>query len=111
VASETYAIHYERPKKKVKPYSDSNFTAADSPVTLNVFTDLGAICYVGELNNDGTGDLLIGLSSDGINFDDNFELKAGETWEVNGYALIKLKITHSGTNSSYRARFFRGKRR
>jgi hypothetical protein len=108
MSSERFAIQYEQPKRKSKSYDDSSFVVGDSPATLDVLTDLGALCYVGEIDCDGAGDILIGLSNDGSTFDDNFPLKAGETFVLNGYELNKLKITHSGADSSYRARFFRG---
>ena len=100
--SEKYDVYYEKPKEDYESYSDSSFIAGDSPATLDVFGDLERITYNGQINCDGAGDLLIGLSSDGTTYNDNITLKSGEILDLRTFNLKKIKITHSGTDSSYR---------
>ena len=68
-SSEKYSIYYESPKEDYKSYNDTSFVAGDSPITLNVFTDLGRYTYNGEINCD-SGSIYVQLSSDGVSYND-----------------------------------------
>jgi len=99
-----FDIHYEGPKKDLQPYRNANFQVGDSPAILDVLTDVGRITYNGEIDNDGAGDLIISLSSNGTDYTDQSYLKAGEQADLRTFETKKIKIEHSGIDSAYRCR-------
>ena len=106
MTSEKYAVHYEKPFDDYLPYEDTSFVAGDSPVVLDIFTDLGRETYNGEINCDGDGDILVALSSDGTNYGDNVRIKQDEKLVTTTHRVKKVRITHSGSDSAYRARYW-----
>jgi len=108
MVAERYAIHYESPKKNYKSYEDTSFVVGDSPVVLDVFTDLARTnpAYNGEITCDGAGSILVAVSADGTVYGDNMTVKSGEKLVITSLTDKKVRITHSGTDSSYRARFW-----
>lgn len=83
---------------------DTSFVVGDSPIILDIATSLNRISNQGEIICDGSGDILIALSYNGTDFDDNFLVKDGEFVEYENQQVRKIKITHSGSDSSYRVR-------
>lgn len=103
---EKYDVHYEKPKEDYKAYSDSSFVAGDSPTILDVFNDFSPkrITYNGEIDCDGPGDILVALSEDGTTYGDDVIVKSSEQLDIRTHIVKKIRITHSGTDSAYRAR-------
>jgi len=95
IAGESYGPGYY-------PAEDSSFTAADSPVTIDINSNLGRNASTGYLVCDGSGDILIELSEDGSTFGTQFTMKNGETLDLTGLDVDSIRITHSGTDSAYR---------
>jgi hypothetical protein len=83
-------------------YEDTSFVSGDSPVTHDVNTDLGRNARIGYITCDGPGDILIEISDDGTNFGSQHTLKVEDTLNFEGINVDKIRITHSGTDSSYR---------
>lgn len=81
---------------------DTSFVSGDSPVTLDVKSTLGKMGINGYIICDGSGDILVTLSSDGTNYGNTIRIKQGEVFMLTTRSLSKIKITHSGTDSSYR---------
>ncbi|KKL88313.1 hypothetical protein LCGC14_1925940 [marine sediment metagenome] len=84
------------------PYEDTNFTVGESPVTLDVNTDLGRNAVEGYIACDGPGDIIVTISDDGASFSSNITLKAHEVFDLQFLDVDQIKITHSGTDSAYR---------
>ncbi len=97
---------YKQPVVKYSSFEDSSFIASDSPVILDVYTALARDIYNGEINCDGAGDIEIEISADGTTYGNATTLKANETADLTQYKIRKVKITHTGTDSSYRCRFW-----
>lgn len=108
MSSDKYAKTYEEPRINNYAYEDTDFKVADSPATLDVFTDLdrNSQIFNGEIDNDGAGDILVATSFDGTTYSPNHRVKAAETFVVTGMSLNKVRITHDGTDSAYRGRFW-----
>ena len=83
-------------------YEDTSFTSGDSPITLDVNTDLGRNAVDGYLAVDGTGDILVEISDDGASYGSQHTLKNGDVLDLSGLNVDSIRLTHSGTNSSYR---------
>jgi len=89
---------------RAKAYRDPVFVAGDSPVTLDVNTDLGRNAIDGFIINDGAGIFNIEISDDGANWSNEFRLNNGETLQLTNVNIDSIKLTWL-TNSSYRALF------
>lgn len=84
-------------------FADTSFVTGDSPVTLDVNAALGRNGTRGVIKNNGAGDLIFQLSSDGITFGDNFTLQgstnsptgAGEVFPIEYFSVDSIKITWS----------------
>lgn len=85
-----------------KAYEVTSFTSSISPVVYDVNLNLGRHSIDGYIVCDGTGDILIEFSSDGIKFSDQHTLKEDEILLLEYYDIHTIRITHSGTDSSYR---------
>ena len=83
-------------------YEDTSFVSGDSPATHDVNTDLGRNAKIGYITCDGPGDILIEISDDGTNFGSQHTLKVEDTINFEGINVDTIRITHSGTDSSYR---------
>ncbi len=83
---------------------DSSFVAGDSPVTLEFYTqDFHEFPLVeGYLACDGAGNLLVEMAQYPDVFGNQFTMKSGEVILLGGTRVGQIRITHSGTNSSYR---------
>jgi hypothetical protein len=98
------------PSTIYKVYEDTNFVAGDSPVTLDVRTDLtptgdtkGRDANNGYIACDGPGSILVKLYKGTLSTSgDQFTLYAGDVCSLLGEGVTKIVITHSGTDSAYR---------
>jgi len=82
-------------------YEDTNFLTGDSPVVLDINTDLERNGRDGYIANDGVGNFTVEISNDGANYGGIHTIKAGEILELAGVNLDKIRITWI-SNSSYR---------
>ena len=82
-------------------YEDTNFITGDSPAVLNVFSDIGEKGDGGYFINDGEGDMKIEISNDGTSYGGQHTIKSGETLDLKGISINKIRITWV-SNSSYR---------
>ena len=94
--------NYDIPKDVYFASEDTSFVSGDSPVTLDVFSTLARKGSNGYVRCDGSGDIIVTISSDGTNFGNNIRMKSGETLNLRAISIDSIKITHSGTDSSYR---------
>lgn len=85
-------------------YEDLDFTSANSPAVLDVFTDLGRIATTGHLHNTSLGDLQVEVSFDGVNYGGIYNLSGGELISFDNETIKKVKITFVDP-TSYQARF------
>ena len=85
-----------------KVYADTSFASGDSPATHDFETDTGRTSVDGWIICDGSGSIVIALSRDGLTYQDSYTLKKGEVIDVLRFEISKIKVTHSGTDSSYR---------
>jgi len=86
-------------------FEDTDFTAGDSPATLDINAALGRNATKGSILNDGSAageDFTLAFSTDGAVFGDEITLKRGEILEFNNQSTDTIRITHSGTDSAYR---------
>jgi len=84
-------------------YEDKNFTAGDSPATLDFEGDVG----LGELAfafiNDGPGEIAVTSSYDsGSTFGDSVTIKSGEKITNLANGVNQMRLTHTGVDSAYR---------
>lgn len=71
---------------------DRNFTAAESPVILNLNAALGKNVNAGQLDNKGPGILLVSVSPDGSDFGPTESIEHGETFRIKGLDVHSIKI-------------------
>jgi hypothetical protein len=90
------------PSNDYKVYTDDNFVSGDSPVTLDVRTDLSHDANNGYIVCNGPGSILVAFAkgSNGTT-DDSITLGANDVLDIMGEGISKIIITHSGVNSSY----------
>ena len=86
---------------RFKVYSDTSFVTGDSPVTLDVNTDLGRNAIDGFIINDGAGNFTIAISNDGSTFGDALTIKEGEVFSLTNIDIDQIKITWIA-DSAYR---------
>ncbi|KKK95124.1 hypothetical protein LCGC14_2675940 [marine sediment metagenome] len=77
---------------------DTNFVVGDSPVTISV----NAALVEGYVACDGTGSILVEIAPEGTSYGGQFTIKPDEGVSLGGARISKIRITHSGTDSSYR---------
>lgn len=92
-------------------YADTSFVAGDSPVVLDIYTDLNKrLGTEGWVTVDGGGDITVEISSDGTNYGDAITVKGqtnaisgvGEVLPLKGFAANKIRITRVSADSAYR---------
>lgn len=81
---------------------EGTVTAGNSPITLDFNSDAGRNAKDGWINCDGTGDMLVAFSRDGITYGDNWTMKQGENTGTRNFDIDSVRITHSGTDCTYR---------
>ena len=87
----------------IKTYEDDSFEVGDSPAVHDFFGDLSHYPVCGFIICDGAGDLKVQFSQDGTNYGDQITMKSGEKLDCLAECDVnKIKITHSGNDSSYR---------
>lgn len=84
-----------------KTFEDTAFISGDSPATLNCNEVLGRNTIEFTVINDGAGDFLVSISTDGIAFGDDHTTKNGETYSLDNISVHSIRITHV-SDSSYR---------
>ena len=82
-------------------YEDTSFVTGDSPVVLDVNTDLGRNGRDGYLIVDGLGDITIEISDNGSSWGGSHTIKAGEILKLKGLDIDSIRLTWV-SNSSYR---------
>ena len=82
-------------------YEDSNFLTGDSPVVLDINTDLGRNGRDGYIINDGTGNFTVEVSDNGANYGGVHTLKQNEIMGLTGLDIDSIRITWVA-NSAYR---------
>lgn len=90
--------------EKWQVFEDSNFTVGDSPITLDIY---GAGLHEfpvaeGYVACDGTGSILVEVAQQYDDFGEQFTVKANEVVTLGFSRPGQIRITHSGTDSSYR---------
>ena len=81
---------------------EGTLTAGNSPVTCDFNADAGRNAYAGWIINDGDGDFQWDTSRDGISYGAKSTLKLGEVVQLHRLNIDKLRLTHGGTDASYR---------
>jgi hypothetical protein len=76
----------------------------DSPVVLDINTDLGRNARDGYVINDGAGSFTVAISDDGSTYGGSHTVKIGEILKLKGVDMDSVKITWVA-NSSYRCFF------
>lgn len=83
--------------------SEAALTGGGAASTLTVRTTLvNRNGNRGYIKNDGTGDFTFQISTDGTNYNTAVTLKNGETFDLTGMSVNKIKITPSASASNYR---------
>ena len=84
-------------------YEDTSFVAGDSPAVHDFYTDSGSKRAVdGYIICDGSGDIQVDYTRDGITYGDKWTMKSGERVNLLRLDIKKIRVTHTGTDSSYR---------
>jgi len=98
-----YTINYssEPISGRFKTYEDTSFLVGDSPVTLDVNTDLGRNGKDGFIINDGAGNFTVAISDDGTTFGSAHTMKTGEVFSLTNIDVDSIKITWVA-DSAYR---------
>lgn len=93
---------YDDPKDSYYATENTSFGSGDSPATLDIVTSLSRRGTNGYVRCDGAGDILVTISYDGTTYGNTVRVKDGETLSLRAINIDSIKITHSGTDSSYR---------
>ncbi len=83
------------------PYKDTSFVTGDSPIVLDVNTDLGRNSVDGNIINDGPGNILVEISNDGSNFSPQITLTDCDEFDLRNVDVDKIRLTWV-SDSSYR---------
>jgi hypothetical protein len=83
-------------------YEDTSFKAGDSPATHDFYTDVGRYVVDGYIICDGPGDIQVDYTRDGITYGAKWTMKSDEKMSLIRLDIKKIRITHTGTDSSYR---------
>lgn len=86
-----------------KTYEDTSFVVGESPKVLDFNSDTGRNAVDGYIICDGAGNITVDFSLNGTTYGDKATLKTGEVLDLAGLDIDSLRITHTGTDSSYRA--------
>jgi hypothetical protein len=99
-----------------KYYEDLDFTSSDSPVVLDLESDLTALATAGEQTanslsfvNPSSNKVQFEISFDGSTYGDPIEVDGGGSARLNKSGIKKLRITHLGEDSAYRVYAFADK--
>ena len=84
-----------------KSYADTSFLTGDSPVTIDVNTDLGRNATDGTILNDGPGNILVEISNNGTDFGDSITLTDCDELVLKNFNVNKIRLTWV-SDSSYR---------
>lgn len=76
-----------------KSYEDASFVTGDSPVVLDLATDMARDAIGCNIENKGAGALTYAISVDGAVFSDEFTLDAGMAAEWSNQVINKLRLT------------------
>ena len=82
-------------------YEDTSFETGDSPVVLDVNTDLGRNATDGNIINDGPGDILVEVSNDGTNYGTQITLTDCDQLELKNMNVDSIRLTWQ-SDSAYR---------
>ncbi len=83
-------------------YEDTSFVTGDSPVVMDINTDLGRKGHTGYVAVDGTGNILVEISKDnGTTWGGQHTVKAGEILELDNLIIGRISLVWA-SNSSYR---------
>lgn len=85
-----------------KVYEDASFISADSPQTHDMNADTGRNAVDGYIICDGSGNIQVDISRNGIAFGDKFTMKKGERVNLLHLDIDKIRVTWTGTDSAYR---------
>ena len=82
-------------------YEDTSFVTGESPLAVDIGTDLGRVGHTGEVINDGSGNILVEISADGTSYGGQHTLKWGDVLSLDNLKVSKIRLTWQ-QNSSYR---------
>lgn len=82
-------------------YEDTSFVTGDSPIVLDVNTDLGRNGVDGYIINDGAGDFTVEFSDDGASYGSIHTIKKGEVMDLKFLDVDSIRITWIA-DSAYR---------
>lgn len=82
-------------------YEDTSFVTGDSPIVLDVNTDLGRNSVDGYLINDGDGNILVEFTQDGTSYGAQHTIKKGEILDLEFLNIDSIRLTWV-SDSSYR---------
>ena len=82
-------------------YEDTSFVTGDSPVVLDINSDLSRNGRDGYIVNDGNGNFTVEISDNGTDYDGAHTLKESEVLNLKGLDIDKIRITWVA-NSAYR---------
>ncbi len=74
-------------------YEDTNFQTGESPITLDVNTDLGRNGVDGYIINDGSGNILIEFSNNGTNYGSQHTIQKGEVIDLENLDIDSIRLT------------------
>ncbi len=83
-------------------YEDPDFITNDSPIILDVLSDIGRFGHEGYILNDGAGRILVEISVDGTAYGGSHTLKWGEQLNLTDLKINRIRLTWQ-EDSSYRA--------
>ncbi len=86
---------------RYKTYEDITFVTGDSPVTVDVNTDLGRDGRSMLFTNDGPGNISVEVSNDGVTYSDVRTTQAGEEFSLGDLRIDSIRITWVA-DSAYR---------
>lgn len=82
-------------------FEDTSFVVGDSPITLDVNAALERNATEFAIQDDGSGDFTVALSTDGSVFGSEKTVKSGETYAIDNISIDSIRITHVA-DSAYR---------
>lgn len=92
------------PADKWLASEDSSFVSGDSPVVVDLYAeDIHPFPVAeGYIACDGAGNILVEIAQQGTDYGTQFTMQNGEVVSWGNSRVGKIRITHSGTDSSYR---------
>lgn len=84
-----------------KTFEDTSFVSGDSPVSLDCNSALGRNATEFSVQNDGAGNFIVSISTDGAVFGDEKTMKSGEVYAIDVLSIDTIRITHVA-DSAYR---------